>query len=540
MELLIHVVSGYGKAVELAPGQSLPAMFAFMDDLTVVQQSADAAVEVLGRLERLMRLARMDLKAGKSRSAMVRQGVVDNMHRSETLGMMELAAGAHHIGQLGLVEPCSSQGPEEWMPVVSGNWEPVDGGLVFGLIDILSLGIDIFSPLLCWTPSRVIVRRYLTSGREEEDARTENRGFPSRNGEWIGLVTLQRQAALVRTENRSSRAATLPAASAHLPMASLNTIGPIASWSPSSTHNRSRGPEREQAQEREAAVCAGCGWSIRDPFILRVSPDLEFHAACLRCAECRQRLDETRTCFVRSDRTFCRRDYLRLFGVKCSRCSLGFGSAEPAMRARGHVYHLSCFRCASCARRLLPGDECSLRPNGELACGQHGHQARHGRVAPRSSADERTTPRVSPGDLHLSDLIWRSKHSIAYLTEWARVLRCGPGKTSRVRTVLTDRQLQTLRTCYAANPRPDALLKEQLVEMTGLSPRVIRVWFQNKRCKDKKRSIAARQGMQPHEKPMNLSDTGSSSASPISDPSSLPPQLPDTPTSLASEPCSEP
>ena len=43
-----------------------------------------------------------------------------------------------------------------------------------------------------------------------------------------------------------------------------------------------------------------------------------------------------------------------------------------------------------------------------------------------------------------------------------------------------------LQTCYSANPRPDALMKEQLVEMTGLSPRVIRVWFQNKRCKDKK------------------------------------------------------
>ena len=42
------------------------------------------------------------------------------------------------------------------------------------------------------------------------------------------------------------------------------------------------------------------------------------------------------------------------------------------------------------------------------------------------------------------------------------------------------------QTCYSANPRPDALMKEQLVEMTGLSPRVIRVWFQNKRCKDKK------------------------------------------------------
>lgn len=45
------------------------------------------------------------------------------------------------------------------------------------------------------------------------------------------------------------------------------------------------------------------------------------------------------------------------------------------------------------------------------------------------------------------------------------------------------------RNFYKQNPRPDALMKEQIVEMSGLSPRVIRVWFQNKRCKDKKTQI---------------------------------------------------
>lgn len=73
-------------------------------------------------------------------------------------------------------------------------------------------------------------------------------------------------------------------------------------------------------------------------------------------------------------------------------------------------------------------------------------------------------------------------------------------KTTRVRTVLNEKQLHTLRTCYNANPRPDALMKEQLTEMTGLSPRVIRVWFQNKRCKDKKRSILMKQIQQQQEK----------------------------------------
>ena len=63
-------------------------------------------------------------------------------------------------------------------------------------------------------------------------------------------------------------------------------------------------------------------------------------------------------------------------------------------------------------------------------------------------------------------------------------------KQQRVRTVLTEKQLHLLKSCYAYNARPDALLKEQLAEMTELSPRVIRVWFQNKRCKDKKKTAA--------------------------------------------------
>lgn len=77
-------------------------------------------------------------------------------------------------------------------------------------------------------------------------------------------------------------------------------------------------------------------------------------------------------------------------------------------------------------------------------------------------------------------------------------------KPARIRTVLNEKQLHTLRACYGANPRPDALMKEQLVEMTGLNPRVIRVWFQNKRCKDKKKTILLKQ-MQEQQKVCRIS-----------------------------------
>lgn len=63
-------------------------------------------------------------------------------------------------------------------------------------------------------------------------------------------------------------------------------------------------------------------------------------------------------------------------------------------------------------------------------------------------------------------------------------------KPPRNRTVLSEKQLCTLQTYYQMNPKPDALTKEQLMEVTGLKQRVISVWFQNKRCKEKKRRVS--------------------------------------------------
>ncbi|XP_040023898.2 insulin gene enhancer protein ISL-2A-like isoform X3 [Gasterosteus aculeatus] len=231
------------------------------------------------------------------------------------------------------------------------------------------------------------------------------------------------------------------------------------------------------------AMCVGCGSQIHDQYILRVSPDLEWHAACLKCAECSQYLDETCTCFVRDGKTYCKRDYARLFGIKCAKCNMGFCSSDLVMRARDNVYHVECFRCSVCSRHLLPGDEFSLRDD-ELVC-----RADHGSLAERASAG---SP-LSPGNIHSRQLHISEPVSVRHPPHHRSHVHKQSEKTTRIRTVLNEKQLHTLRTCYNANPRPDALMKEQLVEMTGLSPRVIRVWFQNKRCKDKKRSILMKQ-----------------------------------------------
>ncbi|KAH6938535.1 hypothetical protein HPB50_010281 [Hyalomma asiaticum] len=122
---------------------------------------------------------------------------------------------------------------------------------------------------------------------------------------------------------------------------------------------------------RGRRLCAGCGVPIRDQFILRVAPDLEWHAACLKCADCHQFLDETCTCFVRDGKPYCKRDYHRLFSIKCSKCRQVFCRTDFVMRARQHVYHVDCFRCQACERQLMPGDEFALREDGLFCRADH-------------------------------------------------------------------------------------------------------------------------------------------------------------------------
>lgn len=56
--------------------------------------------------------------------------------------------------------------------------------------------------------------------------------------------------------------------------------------------------------------------------------------------------------------------FYRLFGIKCARCSVSFTRNDFVMRARNKIYHVECFRCVTCSRQLLPGDEFALREDG--------------------------------------------------------------------------------------------------------------------------------------------------------------------------------
>uniref|UniRef100_A0A4W5QR94 Uncharacterized protein n=1 Tax=Hucho hucho TaxID=62062 RepID=A0A4W5QR94_9TELE len=191
--------------------------------------------------------------------------------------------------------------------------------------------------------------------------------------------------------------------------------------------------------------CAGCGESIRDPVVLRVGSNQQWHTRCLYCDECHCPLGESVSCFLRDGRT--------LFGgTKCGGCGEAVLSSDLVVRAGRQNYHPDCLHCSLCGALLMPGDSFTLGPGGP--CLES--------FSPMSGSGRRGG-------------VWDRR--------W---LDRGRSTGVRVRTVLSDTQLKALCTCYSQTPRPDAAVKLQLSQLTGLNKRVIRVWFQNKRCKDKK------------------------------------------------------
>ena len=63
---------------------------------------------------------------------------------------------------------------------------------------------------------------------------------------------------------------------------------------------------------------------------------------------------------------------------------------------------------------------------------------------------------------------------------------CKDGKRRGPRTNITAKQLEMLKNIFQQNPKPTRLMREQLAKDTNLSMRVIQVWFQNKRSKEKR------------------------------------------------------
>ncbi|XP_037777883.1 LIM/homeobox protein Lhx3-like isoform X1 [Penaeus monodon] len=183
--------------------------------------------------------------------------------------------------------------------------------------------------------------------------------------------------------------------------------------------------------------CAGCSEAILDRFILKVL-ERTWHSRCLKCADCGAQL--TDKCFARNQQVYCKEDFFRRYGTKCAGCEQGIPPTQVVRRAQDNVYHLHCFACVICQRQLNTGDEFYLMEDNKLVCKSDYEQAKQ-----------------REDDLS--------------------------GK--RPRTTISARQLEKLKAAYSKCAKPPRHVREQLAADTGLDMRVVQVWFQNRRRRDK-------------------------------------------------------
>ncbi|KAG6927954.1 LIM homeobox 9 [Chelydra serpentina] len=264
------------------------------------------------------------------------------------------------------------------------------------------------------------------------------------------------------------------------------------------------------------ALCAGCGGKISDRYYL-LAVDKQWHLRCLKCCECKLALESELTCFAKDGSIYCKEDYYRRFSVqRCARCHLGISASEMVMRARESVYHLSCFTCTTCNKTLTTGDHFGMKDNlvycrahfETLLQGEYPSQLSYTELAAKSGGlalpyfngtgtvqKGRPRKRKSPA-LGVDIVSYNSGCNENEADHLDRDQQPYPPsqKTKRMRTSFKHHQLRTMKSYFAINHNPDAKDLKQLAQKTGLTKRVLQVWFQNARAKFRRNLLRQENG----------------------------------------------
>ncbi|KAA8592806.1 hypothetical protein FQN60_018261 [Etheostoma spectabile] len=169
----------------------------------------------------------------------------------------------------------------------------------------------------------------------------------------------------------------------------------------------------------------------------------------------------------------------RLFATKCSGCMEKIAPTEFVMRALECVYHLNCFCCCVCDRQLRKGDEFVLK-EGQLLCKIDYEREKDllSSVSPDDSDSEKSDD---------EELDIKPEKGIGGQGKGDDGK--DPRRPKRPRTILTTQQRRAFKASFE--------VRETLAAETGLSVRVVQVWFQNQRAKMKK--LARRQQQQQEQ-----------------------------------------
>ncbi|XP_015791727.1 LIM/homeobox protein Lhx9-like [Tetranychus urticae] len=244
-----------------------------------------------------------------------------------------------------------------------------------------------------------------------------------------------------------------------------------------------------------AVYCGGCGHTIVDRYYL-VFDDKHWHSWCLTCAECGCNLEKR--CFVRNGLTYCKHDYHRLFVSfrSCSKCCQIIKPNQLVMKVNSqNFYHLDCFTCSQCFSVLHKNDYYVLI-DGKIYCSDHYSSLVKKSTSSLSSNRESSLscntrePSSLPSNTREPSLSSNNREPSSLSSASPASSSSNNGnsksKSKRVRTSFKHAQLKTMKSYFSVNQNPDAKDLKGLSTKTGLSKRVLQVWFQNARAKWRK------------------------------------------------------
>ncbi|RWS15332.1 LIM/homeobox protein Lhx3-like isoform X2 [Dinothrombium tinctorium] len=237
--------------------------------------------------------------------------------------------------------------------------------------------------------------------------------------------------------------------------------------------------------------CQGCSGVIFDRFILKLGHDSErhtcWHANCLVCSDCRITL--TIKCYLRNGQPYCKDDFYKRFAkTKCANCEQGIAPTAIVRRAQDNVYHLQCFNCILCKRALNTGDEFYLMEDNKLVCKADYEAAKQrgkSRMLIPAAEEVIIAIAVQPNYCLCVCICVRMRKAFAITFS---------ASSNEVQIGIKTKQLETLKNAYNSSPKPARHVREQLSHDTGLDMRVVQVWFQNRRAKEKRLKKDANSG----------------------------------------------
>ncbi|XP_050101375.1 LIM/homeobox protein Lhx9-like [Anopheles aquasalis] len=269
-----------------------------------------------------------------------------------------------------------------------------------------------------------------------------------------------------------------------------------------------------------ARRCARCRNGISASDLVMRAKDLIFHVNCFSCLVCGQLLRGGDTAGIRDGRVFCGEHYEsdvlsepetispQFFPVTTTSAvgptghTLGH-AVQPSQKGRPRKRKLGTPQPPPAG--LLVGDT-NQCPGQQQHHEQHQHPPTSAIPPPPSGLQpspqqqqqqQQSTPpqaleALDPGTAPLRLDLLHKELSVNSLDLSTYDGSQSPGsggtltpncRTKRMRTSFKHHQLRTMKSYFAINQNPDAKDLKQLAQKTGLSKRVLQVWFQNARAK---------------------------------------------------------